>query len=359
MFRPIVLLKTVRGEILRSREKAEIAVKKGIGWLALSPPFDSWVRCQLWTRVNVVYAHYVGKSVPYFADFYVGSTIERFARDLAALKKHFEFASLAEVVRQDPSRGKPSRPLLALTFDDGFDTLRNGVMEVLDHYAIRATSFVATSTIGNVNLMWRNKLSAIRALREESLYIGQYNSLMPKVGLPGISRGDELLPASRDWPMALKEELVDLLWRACDMPALEEFLDEHRPYFTWEGLERWLAAGHGVGLHTATHPFCSRLGTEGIRAEIEEPAALLKATLGLRFLPFSYPFGVRIGAAAERQLYEDGVFDCAFGINGLVPQGTPAYRLERASMEENLTFNVFGNVLLEGIRRPAGRRSAI
>jgi peptidoglycan/xylan/chitin deacetylase (PgdA/CDA1 family) len=130
------------------------------------------------------------------------------------------------------------------------------------------------------------------------------------------------------------------------MPSLAEFLDEHRPYFTWEGLERWLGAGHDVGLHTATHPFCSRLSTDEIRAEITEAAALLKTRLGLRFLPFSYPFGVRLGEAAERQLYNDGVFDCAFGIEGFVPRGTPDYRLERASIERDLAFEVFGNPLL-------------
>jgi hypothetical protein len=76
----------------------------------------------------------------------------------------------------------------------------------------------------------------------------------------------------------------------------------------------------------------------------------LRAKLGRRFLPFSYPFGVRLGGAAERQLYENGVFDCAFGIEGFVPRGTPAYRLERACIEGDFAFSVFGNVLLESMR---------
>jgi peptidoglycan/xylan/chitin deacetylase (PgdA/CDA1 family) len=321
-------------------------VKNGVGSLALLPPFSSWTRRGLRQGINVVYTHYVGDAVPYYADFYVGSTLARFDRDLSVLKKHFEFVSLADVVCENGMRGVPSRPLLALTFDDGFDALRNGVMEVLHHHRLRATSFVITGMVGNENLMWRNKLAAIRALREERLYVRHYNNLMTKVGLSGISRGDELLPASRGWTMERKEELVDALWKACDMPALDEFLDEHRPYFTWDGLEQWLAAGHDVGLHTATHPCCSHLGTEEIRAEIEEPATLLKARLGLRFLPFSYPFGLRLSRAAERQLYDDGVFDCAFGIEGFVPRGTPGYRLERASIEGNFAFSVFGSVLL-------------
>jgi peptidoglycan/xylan/chitin deacetylase (PgdA/CDA1 family) len=296
--------------------------------------------------INVVYTHYVGEAVPYYSDFYGGSTLDRFDRALALLKGHFEFVPLSDLLSQSGVRGEPERPLLALTFDDGFDAVRSGVMEVLDNHAVRVTSFVLTGMVGNVNLMWRNKLAAIRALRDESLYVRQYNCLMAKVDLPGISRGNELLPSSSRWAMRLKEELVDALWKGCDMPSLDEFLDEHRPYFTWEGLKQWLAAGHGVGLHTATHPFCSRLSTEEIRAEIEEPAALLRAQLGLRYLPFSYPFGIRLGQEVEQQLHKTGVFDCAFGIEGFAPHGTPDHRLERASIEGDFGYSVFGSVLL-------------
>jgi peptidoglycan/xylan/chitin deacetylase (PgdA/CDA1 family) len=334
-------------------------VKKGIGLLALQPPFSLWTRRCLRGGINVVYTHYVGEAAPYYADYYLGSTIDRFDRDLAILKKHFEFVPLADLVRQKGARGESSRPLLALTFDDGFDALRNGVMEVLAHHGVRVTSFVITGMVGNENLMWRNKLSAIRALRKERLYVAHYNSLMTKVGLSSISRGGELLPASRGWTMGLKEELVDALWKACDMPALKEFLDEHRPYFTWAGLKQWLAAGHDVGLHTATHPDCSRLGVEEMRVEIEEPASLLRSRLGLRFLPFSYPFGARLPGAAERELYEKRVFDCAFGIEGFVPRGTPEYRLERACIEGSFGFNVFGSVLLGSVTRWSANRSSI
>ena len=321
-------------------------VKEGLGVLALSPICSSWTRRRLRDGINVVYMHYVGEAVPYYADLYAGSTVERLDHDLTVLKRHFEFAPLVDVVRQRSGAGAPSRPLLALTFDDGFDALRNDLIDVLAHHRIRATSFVITDMVGNTNLMWRNKLMAIRALRDEPLYVQHYNALMTKVARPGISRGKELLPASAGWPMAIKEELVDALWKACDMPMLSEFLDEHRPYFTWDGLKRWLAAGHDVGLHTATHPYCSRLSTEGIRAEIEEPAALLRTRLGLDFIAFSYPFGVRLAEAAERRLYADKVFDYAFGIEGFAPRGTPDYRLGRECIEKTIAFPVFGTALM-------------
>jgi len=162
------------------------AIKKGVGWLALSPPFSARTQRRLREGLNVVYTHYVGEAVPYYADFSVGSTIERFDRDLAALKRHFEFVRVSELVRPSAARDEPSRPLLA----------------------------------------------------------------------------------------------------------------------------------------------------------------------------FSYPFGVRLAKAAERRLYEDEVFDCAFGIEGFVPRGTPAYRLERACIEGDLAFTVFGTALLGTTRRFLRKGSA-
>ena len=93
------------------------------------------------------------------------------------------------------------------------------------------------------------------------------------------------------WDMARKDELADLLWAACDMPPLSEFLDEHRPYFTADGLATWLGEGHAVGLHSATHPDCSRLDADGVRVEILDPARRLCTDLGQASVAFSYPSG--------------------------------------------------------------------
>src|SRR5262245_35039007 len=83
---------------------------------------------------------------------------------------------------------------------------------------------------------------------EERRYVAHYNSLMTKVDLSDISSGDQLLSASMGWAMERKEELVDTLWKACDMPPLHEFLDEHQPYFR--------ATGSSAGSRPATALDC-------------------------------------------------------------------------------------------------------
>jgi len=313
--------------------------KRAIGRVAASPPLRRRTRAAFADRVNIVYYHYVGEPTPYYADFYSGTTLERLDRDLARLGRWFDFAPLADVVGRAPRRS--GRPLLAVTFDDGFDLISPGALDVLERHGVSATTFVMTSCIGNTDLMWRNKLSAIRALRGDEAALRAYDEVAARHALEPRAGDAGLLGASNDWPLEAKDELADALWDACAMPPVSAFLAEHRPYLGWDALREWIARGHTVGHHTHTHPYCARLDAAGVQAEIVEPAHVLRERLGLEWLPFSYPFGSRVDAATERDLYEQGVIDCALGIDGFAPAGTPPYRLQRAPAEHQLEFEVF------------------
>jgi peptidoglycan/xylan/chitin deacetylase (PgdA/CDA1 family) len=313
--------------------------------VALFGPVVPWTRRTLRGRTKIVYAHHVGPAVSYLAAFWPAFTADELDDHLGALARHFEFAPLADVLAANDGHGGSSERM-AVTFDDGFDLIRSGALEVLDAHGVKATTFVLTTMLDNHGLMWRNKLSAIRALRPEETYVAAYNRLMERVGAPTIAHASQFLGAAMQWEMGRKDELADELWAACDMPALTDFLDEHRPYFTREGLVTWLANGHGVGLHTATHPDCSRLDADGVRAEIIEPAAWLSAEIGSASVPFSYPFGRRCAPAHEPILGQAGVLDCALGVRGFSRRGTDPLHLERASIEGDMRFSVYGKAFL-------------
>lgn len=313
--------------------------KTGLGRAATLPPFSIRTRQSLRGRVDVIYYHYVGPDTPWFHEFYGETTAERLERDLRLLSRWFTFAPLQDVVRGTAAGGSGDKPPLAITFDDGF-RLGEG-LDVLERFGVAATTFVITDCVGNEQLMWRNKLSAVLALRPSDAVVAAYGTL----GLAPIAAASELMGASRDWPMGRKDELADALWAAAEMPPLAEFMAEHTPYLDWDDLAAWRGRGHGVGLHTASHPHCGRLSAEEAEAEVVVPAALLRSRLGLDWLPLSYPFGSRLDGALEADLFRRGVFDCAFGIRGFSPTGTPAQRLERASAEHMLGYHVFGSAL--------------
>ncbi len=158
----------------------------------------------------------------------------------------------------------------------------------------------------------------------------------------------------------MKDELANTLWSYCRMQPLNEYLEEHRPYFTWSEVDDWIAAGHHVGLHTRSHPRCSRLTRSEAEIEVAAPAADLRRRFSLGFLPFIYPFGDRLTRELEQELFEKDVFDCAFGIRGMSSCGVPPTRLERAGAEEmGARWAVYGDLAIrpfvDGIQNRLGQ----
>lgn len=271
------------------------------GSVGASRIFRPLARRMFLRHTNVVYYHLIGERQPYYAPGRGGEcSVDQFARDIAGLKEVFTFTTLERLCEYNQDGFASHRPLMALTFDDGFRLSRPQLMQVLDDNDIKATQFLITSCVGNRNLMWRNKLFAIRAMVPESIYVARYNALAHDAGFAPIAGGADLGPASAAWSMSRKDEWADELWHTCNMPPLADFLNEHQPYFSWDEVEEWLSAGHSVGLHTRTHPYCSQLTNDEIEEEIVRPAAELRARLKFDFFPFSYPFGDRIAAAKER-----------------------------------------------------------
>jgi peptidoglycan/xylan/chitin deacetylase (PgdA/CDA1 family) len=326
-----------------NRRQVTDLLRRHAGILAISGPFARRTLRGLGRRTKIVYAHHVGPPAPHLAAFGPAFGPEELDAQLTTLARHFQFAPLGTVLEQTAATSS----LVAVTFDDGFDLIASGAKEVLDAHGVKATTFVLTAMLDNRGLMWRNKLSAIRALRPADTYVPAYNRVTAQVGAPPIREASELLGAAMRWDMSRKDELADALWDACDMPPLAEYLDEHRPYLTREQLATWLADGHAVGLHTATHPDCSRLDADGVRDEILEPARRLSAELGVTQLHFSFPFGRRCRPELQPLLERDGLLGCALGIRGFSPSGTSPMRLERASIEGDMRFSVYGKAFLD------------
>jgi peptidoglycan/xylan/chitin deacetylase (PgdA/CDA1 family) len=344
----------------RLAAKLAPGVRAFAGFLGQSVPLRPLVRRMFLSHTNIVYYHLIGGRQPYYAPGRGGPcSVDQFARDIAELKQTFTFTSLEKLCayNQGAIVDTPRKPLMALTFDDGFRLNAPQVLQVLDEHGIKATQFLITSCVGNHKLMWRNKLFAIQALVPEPIYVARYNALAERTGFPPIANKAGLAPASSAWPMARKDEWADELWRACDMPPLKAFLDKHRPYFTWEEAEALLGAGHGIGLHTLTHPYCSRLSDDEIEEEIVRPASDLRARFSLAFMPFSYPFGDRLAETKERELLARGVFDCALGNHGFARRGTAPHRLDRSGIEGGgIGWPVFGRpAILYGFTGVAAR----
>ena len=165
------------------KARVEHGLKSCVGQLVASPLMRPMVRKVFLRHINVVYYHFVGGRSPHYAEFYRGCTFERFREDLIHLRRHFEIVPLQKLLDFSHSREEWRAPLLAVTFDDGFNLNRPELLALLEENGVNVTTFVITSCLDNKNLMWRNKLSVIRHTVVEDVYVSKYNELSRKLSI--------------------------------------------------------------------------------------------------------------------------------------------------------------------------------
>lgn len=165
-------------------------------------------------------------------------TPELFERQIGALAQVAEFVPLLDLPqRLETQNGASSRPLVCLTFDDGYASFHAHALPVLKRYGAPATAFVTTSLVGHEEPMpfdaWAQKNRA-------------------------RARGADA-------------------WRA----------------MTWDELEECVASGlvH-VGAHGQKHLRGSRITPAEMREEAEESRAVLRRRLGEGAArAYAYPYG--------------------------------------------------------------------
>jgi peptidoglycan/xylan/chitin deacetylase (PgdA/CDA1 family) len=88
---------------------------------------------------------------------------------------------------------------------------------------------------------------------------------------------------------AVQYLVADLLGRASEWQAREGGVAE--PLMDAAQVREWLAAGHGIGSHTCTHPWLTHLPVARAREEITASRKKLEDLFGVPVPDFCYPYG--------------------------------------------------------------------
>jgi len=154
--------------------------------------------------------------------------IEQFDRQMNLLARRCRVVDIRDIVAGRVTRDTP-RPIVAVTFDDGYRDNYDNAFPVLLRNRVPAAFFVSTG-----------KISVDGAFDHDLRRIGH--------GLPTM---------------------------------------------TWEQLREMQAAGFTIGSHSVSHLDCGTASLEQVRTELRESRATLATELGLDQLIFAYPFGGR------------------------------------------------------------------
>ena len=228
---------------------------------------------------------------------------ENFAGQMQAL------AAIADVVplQELPAslrEARRSRPVAAVTFDDGYLDNLSAAKPVLDALDIPATIFVPSGWIDDPRPMWWDRLAhALLApdVLPESVTLRVHDEDLswqePKINLKGAFRRrararvhQRIWASIRGLPDdAAKQAVVDAL--VAILGTDETPVADARPM---NQVELRMLAADGrfqVGSHAVTHPTLPGLTREAKVREIASSAQQLEEILGRRPATFAYPYG--------------------------------------------------------------------
>ena len=221
----------------------------------------------------------------------------RLEKQFQWLASHAECVPLGEVLQKSSCAGK-SKPVVALTFDDGFANFRHNVLPLLERYRIPATLFVVTRYV------------------------------------------DSAEPYPFDhWSQQNRLRVPSLAWRPITWPELEECLRS--------GLV-------SVGSHSHNHFNAINVRDEQLGEEAMISHDMLKGRLGNNAVSFyAYPYGsARLGQV--RAAYTEAVRTAGYTMAvttdlGLATSSTPRFQVPRVEVHAYdspriLKAKVFGNL---------------
>jgi len=234
-------------------------------------------------------------------------TADTLDRQLAFLKEHFDVVPLSFLINSkfEIRNSKLfSRPLGAITFDDGWRDNYELAFPILRKHGLPATIFLTTDFIGTDRVYWHTELlylllhGRLSRLRQDSPNFRTYPSLV-RQALRRLAR----MRAPRQAQDA--EFLIEAVKELCDEETIERLIQDivessglSRPLFPgrmffldWNQVREMAAAGIEIGSHGCSHRIMTRLKPEEAKQELIQSKAEIEQRIGRQIQHFAFPNG--------------------------------------------------------------------
>lgn len=269
--------------------------------------------------------------------------VATFRWQMELLANCFNVIPLHEAVGLIGTGRMPPRAV-CITFDDGYRSVHDLALPILQELKLPATVFVTSGFVGGGN-MWNDRI--IEAV--QNLPAGQLD--LSDLGLGSYSLaslGDRkqsvgrLTEASKYLPPQARIALIK---------RLEAMVGEHLDHglmLTPDMVINLDRAGIEIGAHTISHPILTSLDDASSRLEIEGGKRELEAIIGKPVRLFAYPNG-KVGKDFDQRhtaMAREAGFAAAFTTRaGAISGGTDLYQLPRSRPWDRSPF-MFGLRLL-------------
>ncbi|MGI9436575.1 MAG: polysaccharide deacetylase family protein [Geminicoccaceae bacterium] len=269
-----------------------------------------------------------GEEEPF--DFGLGVQRRRFDQQLAFFRERFHVCTVREALDIQASGSWPDRPLLSITFDDGYLDNIDLALPLLRRHDCPATFFICTGPIESGQPFWWDRVMAIAGRSQDRAW----QDLLGEIGMTAdvTDPKTELEEAlTRLWQLPFAK-IEALLGDASD----DRTIDVDCPPRMDKGhLQILLDHGMELAAHTHNHPNLTKETDETIRREIDRSRKKLEAWTGEKITGFATPHGF-VDDRVKRLCREEGMAYIASTDSGANRQLAPYHLARFGAADTNL-----------------------
>lgn len=262
---------------------------------------------------------------------------EVFGHLLDWLLENFKILPLDELVKRRNKPSSDSKPLSAITFDDGWLDNYLHAFGLLRERKLPATIFLPVRLIGTARRFWQDRLwLCTKGLQpSERLFLIE-SAARQFPWFPGTkdirSHQRSLKSFLMTRPSQEAEEFVQCL---CESVGLSEASTD-RAFLDWNEVRAMHNSGISFGSHTLNHSLLTVIPPAQLLPEICDSKRELQERLGTDVSSFSYPWGA--ASPLARQIAKDSGYAFAVGTTpgGLVREQDDDWMLPRLAVSDSM-----------------------
>jgi len=205
-----------------------------------------------------------------------------------SLKKMYHLNTVNEALLKLKTNRYYSKPLMAITFDDGQKDNYDYAFPILNKLGVKATFFIPASLVEHNEILWHDLLGfSIMFSYKNRSKLSKISNLLG-VNLTACPSAIEAARvAVRKAKLLDHDKRKELIERFTS----HLFCPNWARLMTWAQIKSIVGKGHEIGSHSMTHPILTKCSNAELQFEVIESRKLLENRLDTPIRSFCYPNG--------------------------------------------------------------------